>query len=301
MPPSIDATFGMWMVALFLETILYGCSLLQIWLYFYWYPLDHWILKAMVTLLAYVLSKPTHLSAIENQSLYSISETLQTVFLFISTYNMLISHFGDFDNLLVVNWMDTAQLICLYISAMIVQLTILNNFSKLDKTAPSSVLQGAASLSCDIVITSSLLFTLNDRKTEAEKWNSKHGTSNLLNSLMVIAINRGVATAIFSALNIILFLSMPHTFFFFLGLMPSSKLYMNSALGTLNCREYLRSKSELQNWKAMSLQFQDPVIFESRAGDVRLSPMDNPIRIHMHTETYSEHHAEEPAKTDSTV
>ncbi|PPQ73077.1 hypothetical protein CVT26_014643 [Gymnopilus dilepis] len=358
---SINATFGMWMVSFFLDTMLYGCSLLQIWLYFYWYPLDHWMLKTMVVVL-------------------TISETLQIVFLFVSTYNMFITHFGNLDNLLVVNWMDTVrsmrsailiipqltgssagpanlslpfcndsttvsvdkppltwpitvvtylcglQLFCalhllnrkkkavpiLIVSLSLIAMgagiaqdvvsTILNNFSKLGSTTRTDVLQGAASLSCDIVITLSLLFTLNDRKTEAKKWSTKHPASILLNTLMVIAINRGVATAIFSAVNIILFLSMPNTFWFFLGLIPSSKLYMNSAMGTLNSRQYLRSKSDAQNWRILSLQCQNPVISDARGGDMHLSPMENPIRIHMHTETHiSEPHAEETAKTDTTV
>ena len=71
MSPSLDATLGIWLVSYFVGSMcgsllsftspsltprltvalgrLYGCSLLQIWLYSHWYPLDHWILKAMVS------------------------------------------------------------------------------------------------------------------------------------------------------------------------------------------------------------------------------------------------------------
>ncbi|PPQ71381.1 hypothetical protein CVT26_006283 [Gymnopilus dilepis] len=348
MSPSLDATLGIWLVSYFVGSMcgsllsftspsltprltvalgrLYGCSLLQIWLYSHWYPLDHWILKAMVIVLG-------------------ISETLQTIFFFASKYSMFGLHFGDFNDLFVVNWMDTVQLICLFTSAMIVQLffanciyalngkkkivpvlivflsmvaigsgiaqvvilTVLNNFGDLEKTAPT--LQGAASLSCDIVITSSLLYTLNNRKAKA----TKYGSSSLLEALMVIAINRGVATAIFSTMNIVLLLSMPHTFYFFLGLIPSSKRHIHEyrfgsvsttpiscaeagddGIFRLNSRHYLRSKSDLQNQRVLSLQFQDPVISEVGDGKMNRSTInDNPIRIHVLVETYSEAHTEE--------
>ncbi|KAK7034109.1 hypothetical protein R3P38DRAFT_3184833 [Favolaschia claudopus] len=46
------------------------------------------------------------------------------------------------------------------------------------------------------------------------------------------AINRGALTALSSGINMVLFLAVPDTFWFFLGLAPSSKLYMNSMMAT---------------------------------------------------------------------
>ncbi|KAJ7079224.1 hypothetical protein C8R43DRAFT_1053206, partial [Mycena crocata] len=45
-----------------------------------------------------------------------------------------------------------------------------------------------------------------------------------------------------SFVTMVLFLVLPDTFWFFLGLAPSSKLYMNSMLATLNTRQRIRNK-----------------------------------------------------------
>ncbi|KAF8974275.1 hypothetical protein BDZ97DRAFT_1911475 [Flammula alnicola] len=243
---ALDSTFGIWLVALFLETLLYGIGLLQVWLYFHWYPNDSWWLKSVVTFLL-------------------IIETLQITLFFGSTYVALIQHFGQFDKLFVINWMDEVTLIAgVYLSAFVVQLgwrnvlmtvvivllalaeigagiaqtvatTNLGNFTKLGSTKAITSVQSGSALACDIVVTVSLVYAFNERKSELKT------TNTMLQMLIVNAINRGALTAISAALNFILFLSLPGTFYFFIGLMPSSKLYMNSMLATLNTRQHIRS------------------------------------------------------------
>ncbi|KAF8891935.1 hypothetical protein CPB84DRAFT_1783871 [Gymnopilus junonius] len=270
MSSSLDSTYGVWFASLFLETILYGCGLLQTWLYFRWYTKDHWTIKAMVTLLV-------------------IFETLQVSFLFASTYRCLITNFGNIPNLFVINWMDSAQLLSGYLSALTVQLyfayciyildkknkfppilitalaltqigagiaqttvtTELGSFLNLESTKHTTTLQSASALCCDVAITVCLLRTLNGRKTGIK------ATNSLLNTLMINAVNRGILTAVSAALNMILFLSIPNTFYFFLGLMSSSKLYMNSALATLNSRQHILKKTyptTTDNWRSIQLE-----------------------------------------------
>jgi len=114
-----------------------------------------------------------------------------------------------------------------------------------DNTEIPYVLQSAATLACDIVITVSLLYILGGHKNE----NLPDATNNMLDKLMVIAINRGVLTSLCAAINIILFLSIPGTFWFFLGIVISGKLYMNSALASLNSRQYINdSSTDSNNW-----------------------------------------------------
>ena len=48
MADSLDSTYGAWLIALFLETILYGAGLLQSALYLHWYPADVWSIKTAV-------------------------------------------------------------------------------------------------------------------------------------------------------------------------------------------------------------------------------------------------------------
>ncbi|KAJ7770948.1 hypothetical protein DFH07DRAFT_768672 [Mycena maculata] len=54
-----------------------------------------------------------------------------------------------------------------------------------------------------------------------------------------------------------LFLVKPGIFYFFIGLIPSGKLYMNSMLATLNTRDHIRNKGREAvsgGWNSMQLE-----------------------------------------------
>ncbi|KAK7453507.1 hypothetical protein VKT23_011784 [Stygiomarasmius scandens] len=252
MASPLAPTYGIWLVSLFLATILYGIALLQTWLYFHWYPKDHWGVKSTIILLL-------------------VLETLHICFFFAGTYHALIDHFGRFDLLTEISWLDETQLLAGYLSAFVVQVYFgykiylldnkklfvtglimalaitqiaagitqtvkvvqLGDLQLLDTTKQITSVQSAASLVCDIVITVTLYVTLRSKKGPVR------ATNTMLKTLMVNAVNRGVVTAVAAAINLILFLAIPNTFYFFLGLVPSSKLYMNSMLATLNTRRHI--------------------------------------------------------------
>lgn len=48
--PTMASTYGSWLISLFLETILYGIGILQIWLFFQWSHKDGWSIKLPVSL-----------------------------------------------------------------------------------------------------------------------------------------------------------------------------------------------------------------------------------------------------------
>jgi len=205
-------------------------------------------------------------------------ETLQITLVFAATYSRLITNFGDVAFLWVIIWPDAVQLLAGYLSAFTVQLYfayslyILNrkqkfapilivilaltsigagvaqiyitltrsrSFLHFQNTRASYITQSAATLACDITITVSLLLNLSGHKNE----NMPNATNNMLDKLMVNAINRGALTALCAAINIILFFSIPNTWWFFIGILLSGKLYMNSALATLNSRQYLKESA----------------------------------------------------------
>lgn len=256
MADSLDLTWGAWLIALLFDAIFYGCGLLQTWLYFHWYPQDRWWLKVMVLALL-------------------LLETVQLTAFFAGAYIVLIHHFGDSAALTMILWVDTAQLLAGFLSEFLVQMyfaycvftldkknlfppiiitvlalltmgagaaqtilsTSLASFARLDKTKPSTTLQGVASVLCDVAITISLSLILDRRKSVHKT------TDSLIKSLMINAINRGLVTSFFAALNLILFLALPGTFVFFIALIPTSKLYMNTCLATLNSRQHIKEKS----------------------------------------------------------
>ncbi|KAJ7305589.1 hypothetical protein DFH08DRAFT_518233 [Mycena albidolilacea] len=263
MASPLDSTMGVWLVSLFLGTILYGMGLIQTYLYFHWYTKDHWGVKAVVICLL-------------------ICETLQITFFFCATYWLLIDHFGDFNALVVITWHESVQLLAGYLSVFIVQMyfayciyallhnmranpkykimpifitalallqigagiaqtavsTELGSFTLLYQTKGIATLQAASALVCDVSITGCFCYTLNSKKSTIKSTNS------LLNMLMINAVNRGMLTAFTAALHIILFLSFPNSFWFSLALVPSGKLYMNSMLATLNTREHIRQSTQ---------------------------------------------------------
>ncbi|KAF9065542.1 hypothetical protein BDP27DRAFT_1404776 [Rhodocollybia butyracea] len=263
MASPLDSTYGVWLVALWLATILYGVGLLQTWLYFHWYSNDHWGVKLTVVFLV-------------------VTETVQISALFGATYQAFVNGFGD-DGLirLVHNSIEAlqvelisgkTQLLAGFLSAFIVQMyfawvifllnskqkaatllimalaltqlgaglnqgvitTILGSLRQIEDIKTVFVVQSAASLACDAVITLSLCLILRNNRTGMES------TNTLIQKLMVNAINRGALTTLAAALEIILFLAVPGTFYFVLFLMTTSKLYMNSMLATLNTRRHIR-------------------------------------------------------------
>ncbi|KAJ6579634.1 hypothetical protein DFH09DRAFT_1147114 [Mycena vulgaris] len=273
MSSPLDSTYGVWLVSLFLETLLYGMGVLQTWIYFADRPTDTAYIRSTVLLVL-------------------VLETIQVVFFFRSSYFRFVERFGQLQLDLI--WADSLQLLAAYLSAFVVQLffasriykltngrrrkfslsaigiytiftlalvqimagiaqTIisyeLRSFEKLDETKPVTTLQAAASLACDLLITAYLCIFLTSQKGEMMKTNS------MMDMLIHDAINRGTLTALSSGLTMVLFLALPDTFWFFLGLAPSSKLYMNSMLATLNTRQRIRDKiaSADKGWNSIPL------------------------------------------------
>ncbi|KAJ7250791.1 hypothetical protein C8J57DRAFT_1723531 [Mycena rebaudengoi] len=236
--PPLGSTYGAWLVSLFLETILYGMGALQCFLYFQWWS-DGWRIKILV---------------IASMAF----ETIQIVFFFHSTYARFVERFGFIQTDLL--WSDSVQLLAnlslfnllresdipierigynssrsgIYVvlglaftgvAAGITQTILtyeLRSFLKLEETKAITTLQTVASLACDVVITVYLCVFLHRTKTGIPKTNA------MLNTVIINA-----------------FLVTPNTFWFFLGLAPNSKFYLNSMLATLNTRRHVREKSRL--------------------------------------------------------
>ncbi|KAJ6478567.1 hypothetical protein C8R47DRAFT_636558 [Mycena vitilis] len=290
MSPTLPSTYGAWLISLFLETILYGIGIVQTWLYVqWWWQTDGWSVKAPIIIVMFF-------------------ETAQITFFFRSTYFRFVQRFGLVQEDLI--WSDSLQLLANYFTAFAVQIfftsricrltresvrmyrtsavgicivvilalaqisagiaqTILSYrlrlFSKLDETKAITTLQTAGSLACDIVITVYLCVFLQRKKSGLPR------TEKMLNTLMINAVNRGMLTAISSALTMILFLVAPNTFWFFLGLAPNSKLYMNSMLAMLNMRQHVRDKVLINTLH--SIQTGD-IQTGQQAGQMTFSPVE---------------------------
>ncbi|KAJ3890731.1 hypothetical protein GG344DRAFT_77594 [Lentinula edodes] len=149
-----------------------------------------------------------------------------------------------------------------------IEITFLSSFTQIEKTTVTYLallrlrhegfshtsiqwiysLLSACTFSCDVLIAFAIYVTLTGKRTAIQEiagvqyFPSRSNT--IIRKLIIYAINRGVLTAIAAAINLILFLAMPNTFYYFIGLLTSSKLYMNSMLAALNSRQYISQSSE---------------------------------------------------------
>ncbi|KAJ7198855.1 hypothetical protein GGX14DRAFT_573297 [Mycena pura] len=192
MASPLDSTYGVWIISLFLEAILYGIGLLQTWLYFMARPSDSAFIKNSVLVVFFV-------------------ETVQIVFFFSSSYSRFVNLFGVPQLELI--WEDSLQLAAAYLGAFVVQIffatrvykltkgqgkfslaTIgmyaifvlavtslvagiaqtvwsykLRSYLKLGETKAVTTVQSATSLACDLLITLFLCLFLTSQKGDIMK------------------------------------------------------------------------------------------------------------------------------------
>ncbi|KAF9003863.1 hypothetical protein BDQ17DRAFT_1355051 [Cyathus striatus] len=248
MASDLSSTHGAFLVSFFFKSVLYGCGMLQAYLYFHWYPKDHWGVKAMVA------------------SLITL-ETLQAAYVFALTYRNFVENFGNPEALFVISWLASISILTGFLSAFVVQIYfafviyMVDNKKKIAalttvalalmqiatgiaevtvtqqsahdsfwKVIPETLitLQGSSTALCDIVITILLVRTLDKKKRKIKSTNS------MLNTLIFYTINRGILLSLFAILSLILFWSTPGTLYYFIAFLPSGNLYMNTALATLD-------------------------------------------------------------------
>ncbi|KAJ7336870.1 hypothetical protein DFH08DRAFT_964829 [Mycena albidolilacea] len=251
MAGSITSTNGIYLTAVFFQALLQGMGLLQGFLYFVWYHTDTWSVKGTVVAVL-------------------VLECIQMGAAFGNIYVWFVTGFGDFDNLNTIHRVDMVELTAMYLSIFVAQahfarciyqlhkqhkilpililllsltalgcglgqvvLSIqLKQYSALGKLSVTDNLQASFALAADVLITFGLCWRLNKNRGGIQS------TNKILNFLIMTAINRGVFTMIFAALNMILFITQPQKFYFMIAILLSDKFYMNSMLAMLNTREY---------------------------------------------------------------
>jgi hypothetical protein len=233
-------------------------GLLQVYLYFFWYPTDRWFTKTAVILI-------------------TVFETAQTCFFFKASYDFFINGFGEFGPFAILPWAAKAQLLFLTLSTFVAQeyfahalflihkrkvifplfvallgvaslgagigqATILfkiQTLLEIGKASTALTTQAATALACDFFITVGLCWKLNTSRSGIQS------TNKLINFLIMTAINRGVFTMVFALLNIILWLTRPEAFYFLMMNIMCGKFYMNSMMAMLNTREHAHSLAAL--------------------------------------------------------
>ncbi|KAJ7802422.1 hypothetical protein B0H14DRAFT_3155037 [Mycena olivaceomarginata] len=216
MASPFDPTYGVAFITFFLATMQ-----------------DKWGIKTVVG-----LSPDTHLVLTDALRIF---ETMQIVLHLDGLYLNFIDNFGNPSHSTSGCRFDTTFKAQLFFGSncALVQLGRFSLNAPLKaSTIRVSTIQTACTVACDIVITVSLIHTLSQKRGGFD------ATNSMLTTLIINAVNRGALTALCVVLNMIMFLAKPDTFYFFIGLILSGKLYMNPRLATLNTRQYIRNKGQ---------------------------------------------------------
>jgi len=116
-------------------------------------------------------------------------------------------------------------------------LRIVLTFANKPKLHNSALVWFLSSCVADILITVSLVMSLSRRKTGFS------GTDSVIDKIIRMTIQTGMLTALFSILDVVCFMVLPHAAVNFIWDLALSKLYTNCLMSTLNARQGLNGLS----------------------------------------------------------
>ncbi|KAL5526905.1 hypothetical protein ACEPAF_8632 [Sanghuangporus sanghuang] len=252
---SFRDTFGSAYVGAMVMMILYGITCLQTYFFYIHYPNDDLFTKFLVlsiwsldTFHAVLVSHAMYFYLVSNYNsplalqdhTWSLCLSLGVNVLIACIVQTFFTH--KIHGLSGRNWWltgPTAFMILAHFEST-VGFFIKRAFYRLPELKYIAALPfGIASVLSDIMITVALCYLLQNRKT------SFRSTNELLNLLIIYAINRCLVVSILAVVEVIVFVLLPGTFWFlaldFVGLFVGF-CYANSLLATLNSRRSLRGK-----------------------------------------------------------
>ncbi|KAF5388017.1 hypothetical protein D9615_000096 [Tricholomella constricta] len=275
----VKQVFGTSFVGFTIATTLYGITCLQAYLYFRNYPKDHLLLKGTVALLwvldtlttAFVahslytffvlnFGKPTQINLIIPWS-FTAEKLLVTLITFVAQAYVSTEHRGSmkiFTNELYSFYARTIwrvssnklipSIILLLALAALGAITnpLATAISERKFSILSGLVQGLASLD-DILITAALCFFLHTRRA-----GFRSSTEQIIDSLMLYAVSRGILTAVTQIMFLVLNVALPHDTYWQPFHQAVGKLYVNSVFATLNVRSTFAEPTEV---KLGNLQF----------------------------------------------
>ncbi|KAL4064292.1 hypothetical protein V8B97DRAFT_1317885 [Scleroderma yunnanense] len=237
----------------FISLIFYGVSCVQTFFYFQTYPDDHMLLKYLVAIIW-------------------ILESAHSGFVIAFNNSYLIEGFGDFTVITQINWpfvvnIEIGLVVIVFVNLFYVWrvwilsrkiwvvlllffLTIirfvLGSVSTMlacinatwglyqnDSYVLLGISMGLAAFE-DTVIAATLAYYLHSKRTQS--------STRLITRLLVYIVGTGTLTSMFSIIELIAILASPNTLLYIPFALIQVKLYANSALLSLNLRQYQRGK-----------------------------------------------------------
>ncbi|TDL25235.1 hypothetical protein BD410DRAFT_632307 [Rickenella mellea] len=249
--PTLGNTMGALFIGLLVSVLLFGIICLQAYNYYQKYPEDRAYVKIAFLLVvnainAALLSEGMYHYLIRNfanfaalgpywsTNVYSFLNSFITWMcqLFFAYRVWRVSH---------GNYFLTGGIICLTCTHLAfgtktaITAFKTQNPGDLNNAVLVGMTLGSA-LACDILITASLCFFLNTKRTGFGR------TDSLINNLILYSVCTGLVTSLFAIINITVFFSM-RTNLIHLGIyVLMGKLYTTSLLATLNSRDIFRGQ-----------------------------------------------------------
>jgi len=204
-------------------------------------------------------------------------ETIQTILLAHDSFHELVLSWGNYDGLVALyyTWLDlpiftgviSAIIQCFYawriyvlgrsklLSLVIILLALTQCGGALgegilayllsnvpgtqDNTFKTTTVWLGGTALCDIIIATSMVYLLSKSRTGLKR------TDTMINMLMKLVLETGLATAAIAVIELSLFLRFKHTFYHIVPALMLSKLYTNSLLVLLNNRLTTRRAQQL--------------------------------------------------------
>ncbi|PBK86346.1 hypothetical protein ARMGADRAFT_1169120 [Armillaria gallica] len=268
MAETFQTTFGSLLISFMIDLILYGMGFLLVLQYFRKSSQDALLVKA--TVLGLGIFATTHVAGLSKW-----------------VYEVFINDFSQPELLNVLPPYVSVELMAFYIVSFIAQSFYISQIWKISRhnvwiASPIAVLalinigagiaqtittaqratasgiddkinkiitiiQAGAAALCDLLVTAALCILLRMNRTGIKS------TDSTLDSLIILAINRGTITSLASVVGLILYLARPKSLFFMLLFNPSTELYVISVVGSLNYRDHMRadSRHRKRRWDAV--------------------------------------------------
>ncbi|KAK0493136.1 hypothetical protein EDD18DRAFT_1333892 [Armillaria luteobubalina] len=269
----IDSTFGALFIGMVMAAVLWGVSCVQTWYYFDNYRRDSMFLKGVVFFTW-------------------LSDTIHQILITHVLYYYTISHFGDTDALENIVWTLYVEVIFNAITGFLVQSffayriwTFRKNFAVLSvihtsavahtflrlltskSSKPLSMSINVLAAAGDVLISVAICIFLNNAKS-GFAW-----SNNVINRLMLFAINTGMLTSICACASLLFILALPNTLVYFAFYFMIGRFYVNSLLATLNSRKSMRTPASTEA-ESHSLQDRARSTFSARLRGI-MSTQDN--------------------------
>ncbi|KAJ7067947.1 hypothetical protein C8F01DRAFT_582480 [Mycena amicta] len=268
--------FATTFIGFILSTVLYGVSVLQLYLYLRRYK-DRWTLQSTVAMLWSLDTAATILQALAIFSFvwpffegkpnvaipvtFSVEKGVVTVITFLAQCFYAFTIWKMSKNkiltLFILLLTFAAFGLGIYTTYHLFADSAFESISSRTVKITTGTVQGLAALD-DIAITVAMSYYLHIRRTGLPS------TKKLLDTLILYAVSRGVLTAVAQIMFLVLNVALPHHEYWLPFHMVVGKLYVNSVLATLNVRSSL-SQTEIQLGQGISFIGRDNISTEQTA------------------------------------